>query len=422
MRITYLHQYFKTPTHAGGSRSYEMARRLVDWGHDVHMVTSDRTADPGRTGWHETLEAGIHVHWLPVRYANDMGYGDRLKAFKKFALGAARRAASLACDVVFATSTPLTVALPAVYAARRQKVPMVFEVRDLWPDLPIAVGALRGRLAIYGARQLERFAYRNAARIVALSPGMRDGVAEAGYPEDRIHVIPNSADLDLFNVSVDAGKAFRERYDWLGHRPLIVYAGTIGRINGVSYLARLAAAVKPHAPEVRFLVIGDGQERRSVEELAMRLGVLGDNLHMLEQVAKSEMPAVMSAATIATSLVIDLKELWANSANKFFDALASGTPVAINHGGWQAEMLKASDAGLVLDPQDIELSARRLIQALEDETWLERAGRSALHLAQERFARDDLAKELERVLQLAVHRRGDKARYWHRPTAHQHEC
>ena len=125
---------------AGGTRSYEMARRLVAMGHEVNMVTSWREPD-GRNDWFTTDEAGIQVHWLPVPYSNHMSYNQRIASFFKFAWGAARKAATLPADVVFATSTPLTISLPGVYAARRQKVPMVFEVRDLWAELPIATVA-----------------------------------------------------------------------------------------------------------------------------------------------------------------------------------------------------------------------------------------------------------------------------------------
>src|SRR5659263_693161 len=131
MRIVYLHQYFVTPEMAGGGRSYEMARRRAAAGHEVHMVTSDRNGASDRPKWRETEAAGIHVHWTPVHYENAMVYGDRVRAFVRFAWRAGRRAASLRPDVVFATSTPLTIALPGAYAAWRSRVPMVFEVRDL---------------------------------------------------------------------------------------------------------------------------------------------------------------------------------------------------------------------------------------------------------------------------------------------------
>jgi glycosyltransferase involved in cell wall biosynthesis len=367
------------------------------------MVTSDRdTRASGSKGWYQTEEAGIQVHWLPVPYSNHMSYPERIKAFFKFASAAARKAASLRGDVIFATSTPLTIALPAVYAAKRKRVPMVFEVRDLWPELPIAMGALKGQPVIATARQLERFAYRNAAQVVALSPGMRDGIVKVGYPAKHVHVIPNSADLELFNVPAETGNSFRDRHDWLLKRPLVVYTGTMGRVNGVSYLVKLAAATKACAPDVRFLVVGGGQEEGEVQALAQQLDVLNNNFFMISHVSKQEVPAILSAATVATSLFIDLKEMWVNSANKFFDALASGTPIAINYGGWHADIIRESGAGIVLDARNVGSAKDTLLQALQNRAWLENAGRKARQLAEERFSRDRLAKELEEVLKLAV--------------------
>ena len=198
MKITYIHQYFNTRDMSGGTRSYEMARRLVSMGHEVTMITSWRSSHVG-THWFETDESGIKVLWLPVKYSNHMSYAARVRAFFRFAFGAARKAASLPADVVFATSTPLTIAFPGIFAAKALNVPMVFEVRDLWPELPIAIGALKNSMLKYAAVRLERFAYNNSSRIIALSPGMRDGVVRSGYSENRVTVIPNSADLELFD-------------------------------------------------------------------------------------------------------------------------------------------------------------------------------------------------------------------------------
>jgi glycosyltransferase involved in cell wall biosynthesis len=280
---------------------------------------------------------------------------------------------------------------------------MVFEVRDLWPELPIAMGAIKGWLPTTMARWLERFAYRNAAQIVALSPGMKAGIVRTGYPAEQVHVIPNAADLELFGVPgsrrvAEAGQAFRARHDWLQSRPLVVYTGTVGRINGVDYLARLAAAMAETAPEIRFLVVGDGAERNQVHQTAARLGVLDRSFFMMESLPKAEIPVVLAAADMATSLFIDLPEMWANSANKFFDALASGTPVAINYQGWQAELLAESGAGIVLDVCSPEAAAGFMGRLLQDREWLEKAGQAARRLAETRFSRDQLARELELVL------------------------
>ncbi|WP_129677270.1 glycosyltransferase family 4 protein [Candidatus Chloroploca sp. Khr17] len=400
MKLLYLHQYFNTPQMSGGTRSYEMARRLVAAGHEVHIVTSDRSPqDDG--DWYVTREAGIVVHWLPVPYANAMSYRERVDAFVRFAWRAAQRAATIPAEVVFATSTPLTIALPAVYAARRQKIPMVFEVRDLWPELPIAIGALKGPVVL-PALWLERFAYHQAAQLVALSPGMRDGILRQGVASERVHVIPNSADIDLFAAPEEAGYAFRSRYQWLQDRPLIVYTGTLGRINGVGYLAEIAGWMAQVAPEVRFLVVGGGYEEEAVLAKARELGVLDTSFFMLPSVPKNEIPAILSAATVAMSLFIDLPAMWSNSANKFFDALAAGRPVAINYGGWQADLLEQTGAGIVLPPNDARLAAQQLWALLQAKDRLAHARVAARHLAEQRFDRDKLARQLEEVLKLAL--------------------
>ena len=169
------------PSMTGGTRSYEMARRLVEMGHEVNMVTSWREPDD-RKHWFETSEAGIKVHWLPVPYSNRMGFYDRILAFLKFALRSSRLAAALDSDIVFATSTPLTIAIPAVFASYKRRVPMVFEVRDLWPEMPIAIGSLKNPFLVKAARFLEHWAYRHSSSVVALSPGMKSGVIRTGYP------------------------------------------------------------------------------------------------------------------------------------------------------------------------------------------------------------------------------------------------
>lgn len=385
----------------GGTRSYDLAKRLVGAGHEVHVVTTWSKATE-KHNWFETEESGIKVHWLPIPYSNSMSYRDRIISFIRFAFSSASKAASLNGDVIFATSTPLTIALPGIYASVRRKIPMIFEVRDLWPEIPIAVGALRDPISKGMARFLEWIAYHASAYIVALSPGMAEGVMRRGIPESHVTVIPNSCDLELFDVPPQYGDEFRAKHEWLGTRPLVVYAGTMGFINGVGYLAELAKRVSELDPEIRFLVVGKGKEERKVKEKAESLGILNKIFFMIPAIPKREIPYLLSASDITTSFIIDMKELWANSANKFFDSLAAGKPIAINHEGWQADLLRKTGAGLILDPVNIDKSARILIQALNDKAWYEKATLAAKKLARDEFSIDVHAKRLETVLQNVV--------------------
>ena len=404
MKILYLHQYFNTPAMPGGTRSYEMARRLVANGHEVHLITSRREGGVKGRNWEVTDEEGIVVHWLAIPYSNAMSYGKRIQAFFKFAIRAALRAARLGGDVVFATSTPLTIALPGAYAAWRRRIPMVFEVRDLWPELPIAVGALKNPFLIQAAKSLETFAYRNSEQIVALSPGMKDGILRKGFSADKIHVIPNSCDVNSFQVSEEAGQSFIKEHKYLQGGPLITYAGTLGIINGVDYLVRLAKAIIDRDPSVRFLIVGDGIRKNQVLEEARALGVENKNVWFLPQIPKKIIPRLMSATTVAVSSFIDLPEMWNNSANKFFDALAAGRPVMINYMGWQADLLQETGAGLVVPADNPDKGAAMLHDFLNSPDRLAFARKAALELANTSFNRQLHAKQLENVLKAAVDR------------------
>ena len=363
------------------------------------MITTCRDGS-AEAGWYQTQEAGIQVHWLPIAYSNHMSFFARVRAFIHFAWSASRKAASINSDVVFATSTPLTVAIPAVYASLRRNCPMVFEVRDLWPEMPIAVGALRNPIAIWAARKLEQYAYSNASAVVALSPGMRLGILSSGAAPDSVEVIPNSCDLAEFDVSDAKGERFRELYGLPKDKMLVTYAGTFGHLNGVGYLVRLAAALSSNRA-LHFLAVGGGRERLEIEALARKLGVLDDNLTLIDQIKKCDMPAVLSATDIATSLFLPIKEMEANSANKFFDGLAASRCVAVNYGGWHAELLTQSGAGFQLD-HDPLVAAKQLAHYCEDPQRVKTAGLRARELAERHFARDMLAAKLEKVLSVAT--------------------
>jgi glycosyltransferase involved in cell wall biosynthesis len=407
VKIIYLHQYFLTPEMPGGHRSYEMARRLVRAGHEVHMITSAQGGLDAGARWRESVEDGIHVHWANVPYSNHMGFARRILAFVRFAARASWRALRLDGDVIFATSTPLTIAIPALVASTLRRLPFVFEVRDMWPDVPIAMGIIRNPLLVALARRLEMLAYRRAAHVVALAPGMRDDIVAKGVPAGKVAVIPNGCDMDTFAVATD-GPSPREEHAWLGDRKLVVYAGSIGRVNGVEFLVRLAAAVRRTDPTIRFVIIGGGRDRDAVRALAAAEGVLGETLFMLDPLPSREVARWLRAADMAVALIAGPRLVWKDAVqNKFFDALAAGTPVASNVDGWQSRIAEQEQVGITLDASDVTASARKLMSTLRDEAWLSAVPARAHALAHRRFHRDRLAHDLDVVLRRAV--RGDGA-------------
>jgi glycosyltransferase involved in cell wall biosynthesis len=275
---------------------------------------------------------------------------------------------------------------------------MVFEVRDLWPEVPIAMGSLTNPIAIRLARLLERMAYRASARIIALSEGMKDEIVAITDREDAVVVIPNMADVQSFGPQASIREEWMKDRPELQGRKLVGYCGTLGRVNGAGYLVDVARSFLEMGSDAAVFVVGSGLEEESIRTRARNLQVLDVNFFMYGAVPKQDMSAVLASASILTSTVIDVAILEMNSANKFFDGLAAGKPFAVNHGGWQAETLHLAHAGIQLS-RDPTTAARQLDRLLNDDEELHDMGRNAASLAEERFERSLLTERFVGTLE-----------------------
>ena len=398
MHILYLHQHFVARSGTSGGRSHEFGRILVQRGHRVTMVTGqyDRSGLNEPTGSFQI--DGIEVRQIRVPYGQRMSMLHRILAFLRFMVGAtwvATRTRDV--DVVFATSTPLTIAVPGMIAAWRHGCPFVFEVRDLWPEIPIRMGLLKNPLLRMLSRRLEALAYRRARHIVALSPGMRDGIRSHGVPASKVTVIPNSSDVPLLRVDPARGTTFRKSHPEIRQTRWIVYAGAFGRVNELDWAVRLMKHLHARMPEACLVLAGEGSEEDHLRDLTTRLGA-DTYVHFLRPLPRSELGNLLAAADILSSFFAPIPGMETNSANKFFDAFAAGKPVAINYGGWQAEVLRRTGAGLVLDSRDPEGAAREIAQALTDRDWLEKARHVSRRLGDDVFHRRKLADAFEEIL------------------------
>ena len=401
MRILLIHQYFVTPLMNGGTRSYEVARRLVKMGHQVEVITSSQTSERAR-GWVSTIESGVRVHWFSVPYSNHMGFLRRIRAFLLFAFQATRKARKIETDLVYAMSTPLTVAIPAVRASRSKNVPMVFEVGDLWPEVPIAMGILRNPILIAIARSLEKWAYHHAATVIALSPQMKEGVTSVGFPPEKVGVIPNACDFDLFGHSDEAAEEFIRARPYLRGRPIVLYPGTFGAVNGLDYAVDLAWELRRIASPIAFVLVGEGKEKERLKCRAESLGVLGRTLFIEDAVPKTAARGMFSAASCVANFVAPIPALGANSANKFFDALACHKPVLLNFDGWMTDIVRNRDCGIDTSGLEMRDAAELVDSKLRDRVWLAQAGVEAGQVAEQFFSRDMLVTQLDMILKAVI--------------------
>lgn len=406
MNVIYLHQYFATPESNGGTRSYEMAKRFVNNGHKVTFVTTSAFLSKNYSlnrGWNILIIDGITLHVLHLNYSNKDSFLKRVYKFVLFSCLSTIKSLSIRADVVFATSTPLTIAIPGLIYSKVKKVPLVFEVRDLWPELPIATGVIKNKLVIKFASWLEKYTYRNSNRLIGLSPGMCDGIIKHGIPASHVTLATNSCDTNLFHVESRIGLAYLDnKLPFVNGRKLIVYTGTFGLINKVGYIVSLAKAALAIDQNLCFIAIGDGMEKEQVIAQARVEGVLNQNLYFLDPVPKTEIVDLLSAADLSLSLFGPVKEMWHNSANKLFDALASQTPIAINYAGWQKDFIEEHRCGLVLSMDDYVSAAASISHFLFNQREYESAVESCKVLSYEHFSRDIMAARIEQTLMDAI--------------------
>lgn len=396
MHILYFHQFFTTREGTGGTRSYEFARQLVAAGHEVTMVTA------GGGQPRPTVVEGIRIVEARGGYtdyvrATGFGRGRRIAAFAGFAGGAALAGVrARRPDVVLATSPPLTMALPGIAAARRHRAPLVFEVRDLWPEAPIQMGALGNPLARRLARGLERAVYREAAHVIALSPGMRDGIVTAGTPPERVTLIPNASDLDLFSPTLDPGD-LRERLG-LGTKFVCSYFGTMGEANDLTQAIEAAALLQARGEsDVSFVLQGDGKRRGELERQVRERGL--ENVRMLEAGDKHSVARLAAASNACMTLFKNVPILATNSPNKLFDTFAAGRPALVNMDGWQRRLVEENRAGVYVPAGDAQALADEVLRLRDYPRLVEELGRNARALAEREFDRRVLAQRLREVLE-----------------------
>ena len=377
MKILYIHQYFNTPNMPGSTRSYEFAKRLVKRGDTVYMVTSNWQ---GRSSVSFSNISGINIYWAPVRYTNKMNYVARIFSYFAYLWYVLTLGMKLKYDLIIASSTPLTVAMPAIILKIIKRAKLVFEIRDLWPQLPIAIGVLKSSILKNMALYLEQKVYTYSDQIIVLSPGMATEL-NGKVHNRKLSVITNLSDLHRFQIPAKEGIKFRENFPEIANNPLVLYAGAFGRINRVSYLVEIAGEIKKINPHIRFLLAGDGYEKERLVEHAKELNLLNNTLFITDYFPKDQMPKLLSASTITTSFFIDLKEMEHNSANKFFDGLAAGKPIMINYGGWQADLLMEHKAGFIIPNNNSLEAAKILNDVIIDDNSLQEMGQAARSLA-----------------------------------------
>jgi glycosyltransferase involved in cell wall biosynthesis len=397
MHVLYFHQHFSTPSGSGGIRSYKMAQRLIARGHSVTMVcgsghraSSDLAGHPV-DGQRKGNVDGIDVIEFCLPYSNYDSLLKRTWIFLLYAWRSVKLVLRLDYDLLFATSTPLTAGIPGIVMKVFRKRPFIFEVRDLWPELPREMAVITNPLILKAMDILEWLSYHSADACIGLSPGIVRGITRRNIPASRVTMVPNGCDLELFKPALHKGV---ENFPGIGKDDFVaIFCGAHGLANGLDAVLDAAKVLKQRNEQnIKLLFIGDGRLKPQLRERSGKEQL--DNCVFCDPLPKRELAKIMAVADAGLMILANVSAFYyGTSPNKFFDYIASGLPILNNYPGWLAEIIGESDCGIAVPAADPESFANALITLRDNRNRRIRMGGNARTLAQRDFNREKLADQ-----------------------------
>lgn len=392
MKILYIHQYFGTPTETNGTRSYWISQELIKQGHQVTMLA---TSSKIGTRIKRVNIDGIDVIYLKVPYSQQMSIFKRVLSFTSFMLKSTKIALKEKdVDLIIATSTPLTIGFPALIVKKIKNIPFIFEVRDLWPEVPIQMGGLNNKILIKIALWFEKTIYKNAIHIVALSPGMLDGVVKRDIPTEKVSMIPNMSKIDVFG-SREKDINLCNKLNLKPDSFKIVYFGAMGIANGMDYIIEGIKHLKDNQ-EIEFVFIGGGATEPILKDKCEKLSL--KNVHFIGGFPLQELSEIVNLCDVSLVTFADLPILATNSPNKFFDSLSAGKPIIVNSPGWTKDLVENHKCGLFVDPKKPEELASKIVYLKENPTICTKMGLSSRNLAESKYDKSILCKKFAAVV------------------------
>lgn len=393
MKILIFYQYYHNPDCGASGRHYQFIEALSKQ-HEVTVITSDVWLKKRKTRRFDWAPAGVNVIHLPVPYDNAMGSGARLKAFACYMIRAMITGLRVPRpDVIFGTSTPLTATWAAGKVAQLRRIPWIFEVRDLWPDFPIQMGAIKAPWMQKMLYKMEHRLYRRASHIIPLSPDMEAHILSLGVEKDRLTTLVNGTDLAFARQASQKKANILLASHGLAGKKIILYAGTLGRANAIPLIMETSRQLT-HRDDLHFVFVGSGYFQDEIAKIARQR----KNVSLFPPAPRHEVFTWFKAATLSLVTFIDLPVLQTNSPAKFFDSLATGTPVIVTNPGWTRTFVETHGCGWYVPAKEPESLVRCIERVTDDPEHLQSAGDKGMAIANKQFDRTRMATILESIL------------------------
>jgi glycosyltransferase involved in cell wall biosynthesis len=405
MHILFLTHYFPPEVNAPASRTFEHARLWRKAGHRVTIVTGVPNHPAGHIYpsyrnklWQKETVEGVEVIRLWTYLSPNEGFLKRSLNFVTYLIAATLAAPFLdRPDIVVSTSPQFFCGLAGFTVSRIKRRPWVLEIRDLWPETILTVGAMKKGLAVKLLEALADWSYRKADRVVALTNAFKTHIIARGAKPEHVTVIKNGADLSEFGGSQDTAPFKREH--GLEGKFVAAYVGTHGMCHRLDTVLEAASRLKQRE-DIAFLMVGGGAERARL--LALKDSMDLPNLSMLEQLPKPAMPLVLTAADV--SLVLLMKDDLFKTVlpSKMFEAMAMECPIVLGVEGEAKALLEEAGAGIAIAPENAEQLAAAVVQLADNAELRVRLGRQGAEYVREHYDRAKLAARYLDLLEVTA--------------------
>lgn len=407
MRIAFFSHYYPPEVNAPASRTSEHARIWVRAGHEVVVVTCAPNHPGGRVypGYTnrlyqtETID-GVRVVRVWTFLAANAGFLRRTMNYLSYAVSATLATMRLdRPDVIVSTSPQFFCGLTGLIASTIRGAPWVLEIRDLWPESIVTVGAMRKGLMVRLLERLEALAYRRAGRIVSVTDSFVAHIEQRGGGGGKVSVIKNGADLERFTEPPHGHAQRVKRRLGLEGRFVAAYVGTHGMAHGLDTILDAADRLRPDT-RIVFLLAGDGAECERLLRRKQEMGL--HNVVMLGQQPKEAMPDIW-AATDASLILLRRDGLFKTVLpSKMFEAMAMRRPIVLGVEGEARALMEDAGAGIAITPESAEELAAAVVRLADDKALASRLGASGEAHVRAHYNRAKLAMRYLEVLDDAI--------------------
>jgi len=415
MKILYVSQYFPPEMGAPAARADELSRHWAGAGHQVTVLTGFPNHPTGvvaleyrdrfkRLVSHESKNRVHVVRTFLLPFPNRKTH-ERILNYSSFCVSAAITGLFQSpFDVVIASSPQLLVGLCGWWVARWKGAFFIFEVRDLWPESLAAVGMGSKNSLLY--RMLSKvagFLYRRSDRIVVVTPAFKDYLVEHwGVPAEKLSVIENGVETELFApdpFGETAENGLRVELDVKG-KFVVSYIGTVGMAHGLETLLDAAGKLQDTNPNITFLILGEGAEKRNIVDLAQNRGL--KNVILVDQQPRERIPVYINASDVCLVLLKKSEIFKTVIPTKMLEFMSCARPVILGVDGQARAILEQARAGIAIEPENADelANAIRYLEANREtaRTWGLNGREHILRNCSRRKTAEEYIRLLERML------------------------